>query len=136
MSQCEHGKNHQPCCRKRGGGGGGSVEPAALAALLASGGHGYDMRKTISEMSYGAIDVDVGGLYRALRRLEEDEAVVSRWSEEDAAGPRRREYELTEQGIERAEQWLDALRNREWQTKMLGDMLEKGLSGIGRTPEK
>lgn len=135
MAQCDQGKNTQPCCRRKGGGGGGSVEPAALAALLFSGGHGYDMRKTIVEMSHGAIDVDVGGLYRSLRRLEEDEAVVSRWTE-DATGPRRREYELTEQGIELAEQWLDALRNREWQTKMLGDMLEKGLNGIRRPPEK
>ena len=135
MTQCEHGKSEQPCCRKRGGGYGGFVEPAALAALLFSDGYGYDMRKTIVEMSYGAIDVDVGGLYRSLRRLEDEEAVISRWGEE-ASGPRRREYELTEQGIELAEQWLDVLRNREWQTKMLGDLLEKGLSEIGRTHEK
>ena len=86
----------QPCCRRRGGGGGALVEPAALAALLYAGGYGYDMRRTILDMTDGEVDVDVGGLYRSLRRLEDEGAVASRWCE-DASGPRRREYELTEQ---------------------------------------
>ena len=102
----------QPCCRRRGGGGGALVEPAALAALLYAGGYGYDMRRTILDMTDGEVDVDVGGLYRSLRRLEDEGAVASRWCE-DASGPRRREYELTEQGLELAEQWLDALRARQ-----------------------
>ena len=101
----------QPCCRRRGGGGGALVEPAALAALLSAGGYGYDLRRTIMERTDGEVDVDVGGLYRSLRRLEEEGAVVSRWCD-DETGPRRREYQVTEQGIELAEQWLDALRQR------------------------
>lgn len=118
----------RPCCRRRNGGGGALVEPAALAALLAAGACGYDLRRTIIERTGGEVDVDVGGLYRALRRLEEEGAVVSRWSE-DAAGPRRREYELTQQGVELAEQWVDALRRRERVSGLLAEMLEDGLSG-------
>ena len=117
----------QPCCRRRGGGGGALVEPAALAALLYAGGYGYDMRRTILEMSDGALDVDVGGLYRSLRRLEEEGAVISRWCEE-SAGPRRREYELTQQGVELAEQWLEALRQRRRLDDLLVGLLEGGLS--------
>ena len=66
------------------------VEPAALAALLYAGGYGYDMRKAILERTNGEVDVDVGGLYRSLRRLEDEGAVASRWCDEDV-GPRRRE---------------------------------------------
>ena len=88
------GAARQPCCRRRGGGGGALVEPAALAALLYAGGYGYDMRKAILERTNGEVDVDVGGLYRSLRRLEDEGAVASRWCDEDV-GPRRREYELT-----------------------------------------
>ena len=116
----------QPCCRRRGGGGGALVEPAALAALLCSGGYGYDMRRTIMDMSGGALDVDVGGLYRSLRRLEEEGAVISRWCEE-GAGPRRREYELTQQGVELAERWLEALRRRRELDDLLVGLLEGGL---------
>ena len=79
---CSGSQERRPCCRRRGGGGGALVEPAALAALLFSGGYGYDMRRTILDMTDGEVDVDVGGLYRALRRLEESGAVASRWGEE------------------------------------------------------
>lgn len=125
------GEQRQPCCRRRGGGGGALVEPAALAALLYADGYGYDMRRTILEMTDGYIEVDVGGLYRSLRRLEEEGAVVSRWCEE-GVGPRRREYELTEQGMELAEQWLDALRTRRRLDHLLVGLLDEGLAKAGR----
>lgn len=120
-----------PCCRRRGGGGGALVEPAALAALLYADGYGYDMRKTILERTDGAIDVDVGGMYRSLRRLEEEGAVVSRWSE-DTSGPRRREYELTELGVQLAEQWLEVMRQRQRVDEIVADLLEGGLEHLGR----
>ena len=121
----------QPCCRRRGGGGGALVEPAALAALLYAGGYGYDMRKAILERTNGEVDVDVGGLYRSLRRLEDEGAVASRWCDEDV-GPRRREYELTQQGVELAEQWLDALRARRRLDDLLVELLEGGLAELKR----
>ncbi len=126
---CASQGERRPCCRRRGGGGGALVEPAALAALLFSGGYGYDMRRTIFDMTDGQIDVDVGGLYRALRRLEESGAVASRWGEE-GAGPRRREYELTDGGIDLAEQWLEALRARRRLDELLVDLLERGLENM------
>lgn len=125
-SNCPGQPARRPCCRRRGGGGGALVEPAALAALLAAGGYGYDMRRTILEMSGGEVDVDSGGLYRSLRRLEDEGAVVSRWVE-DCSGPRRREYELTPDGVALAEQWLAALRSRKRLDELLVDLLEKGL---------
>lgn len=128
---CDGPAARRPCCRRRGGGGGALVEPAALAALLHAGGYGYDMRRTILDMIDGEVDVDVGGLYRSLRRLEDDGAVVSRWCE-DNAGPRRREYELMEQGVELAEQWLDALHARRRLDECLIGSLEKGLEALGQ----
>ena len=114
---CSGSQERRPCCRRRGGGGGALVEPAALAALLFSGGYGYDMRRTILDMTDGEVDVDAGGLYRAL---------ASRWGEE-GSGPRRREYELTEDGIDLAEQWLEALRARRRLDELLVGLLERGL---------
>lgn len=128
------GEARQPCCRRRGGGGGALVEPAALAALLYAGGYGYDMRKTILDRTDGEVDVDVGGLYRSLRRLEDEGAVVSRWCDEES-GPRRREYELTQQGVELAEQWLDALRARRHLDDLLVDLLEGGLAELERNSD-
>lgn len=129
---CGEGGNRQPCCRRRGGGGGALVEPAALAALLYAGGYGYDMRRTILDMTDGEVDVDAGGLYRALRRLEEMGAVVSRWGEE-GSGPRRREYELTQDGIGLARQWLEALQARRRMDELLVNLLEGGLDAWGQS---
>ena len=114
--------------RRRVGGAGG------VGGLLYAGGYGYDMRRTILDMTDGEVDVDVGGLYRSLRRLEDEGAVASRWCE-DASGPRRREYELTEQGLELAEQWLDALRARQRLDELLVGLLEGGLNAAGRSRE-
>lgn len=118
------------CCGRRHGGGVGRgtlVEPAAIAALLAGGGHGYDMRRAILEMTRGEVDVDTGGLYRVLRRLEAEGSVTSEWLDE-IAGPRRRDYEITLGGRELAQDWIAHLRERELLAGMLADLLEAGLT--------
>lgn len=125
------GPRRKPCCRRRGGGGGALVEPAALAALLYEDGYGYDMRRSILDHTDGVLDVDVGGLYRALRRLEEEGSVESRWGDE-GAGPRRREYRLTEQGVDQAKQWLEALRQRQRLDGLIIGLLEEGLAHIDK----
>lgn len=134
-SECADRGVSKPCCRKRGGGGGALVEPAALAALLYAGGYGYDLRRIILEMSDGEVDADVGGLYRTLRRMEENGSVISRWHEGET-GPNRREYELTTQGVELAEQWIEALRSRERLDGLLANMLESGLTHLGNRDPK
>jgi PadR family transcriptional regulator PadR len=117
----------RPCCRRAGGGGGGAlVEPAALAALLNRGAHGYDVRRAISELTGGELEVDAGGLYRVLRRLEAEGFVVSAWSEGDS-GPQRRDYEITSEGRELAEDWLSHLRERQRVAGLLADVLSAAL---------
>lgn len=129
QDQFHHGVHGaRPCCRRAGGGGGGAlVEPAALAALLGGGAHGYDVRREITELTGGALDVDAGGLYRVLRRLEEDGFVVSTWTESDS-GPQRRDYEITSEGHELAEDWLAHLRERERVAGLLADVLTAALT--------
>jgi DNA-binding PadR family transcriptional regulator len=117
----------RPCCRRSGGGGRGAlVEPAALASLLDAGSHGYDLRRAILEMTDGALDVDPGGLYRVLRRLEGDGFVVSVW-EESASGPAKRAYRLTDRGRDLAQGWLDHLRERERMAGLVAARLEHSL---------
>ncbi|MDP2183777.1 MAG: PadR family transcriptional regulator [Actinomycetota bacterium] len=126
-----HGIMHggdRPCCRRAGGGGGGAlVEPAALAALLNKGAHGYDLRREISEMTNGELEVDAGGLYRVLRRLEDDGFVSSAWVEGES-GPQRRDYVLTVEGRELAEDWLAHLRERQRMAGLLADVISSALN--------
>jgi len=122
------------CCagRRHGGGAGRGalVEPAVLAALLREGGHGYDLRKTIFELTGDEVNVDAGGLYRILRRLEEEGFVRSSWVEGET-GPQRREYELTPEAKELAEDWIAHLRERERLAGLLAGVLEAELQSHG-----
>ncbi len=117
----------RPCCRRGGGGGlGAFAEPAALAALLGKSGHGYDLRREIGDMTAGEIEVDAGGLYRVLRRLEEEGFVTSEWAD-GGPGPQRRDYRLTAEGRELAEDWIAHLRERERLSGLLADALASAL---------
>ncbi|MFA5844135.1 MAG: PadR family transcriptional regulator [Coriobacteriia bacterium] len=135
-----HGHDHGAACGCRGRtrgvggqGGGAVIEPAVLAALLRDCGHGYDLRKTIEDLGNGSISVDPGGLYRTLRRLEDDGFVSSSWIESEA-GPQRRTYELNAEGRDLARDWIAHLRTRVSASARIADLLEQGLAegGTGR----
>ncbi len=97
----------------RGGGGGrGSLlEPAVLAALTNATSHGYDLRTAVEELTGGVLVVDPGGLYRALRRMEDDGLVASTWTEGEH-GPQRRMYRITDEGREVVGAWAERLAAR------------------------
>ena len=69
--------------------------------------HGYDLLDQIATL--GLAHVDPGGLYRALRVMEQDGLVDSRW-EHATAGPARRTYRLTDEGVEWLHAWAGALQ--------------------------
>ncbi len=128
---CGHGERRhrgEGCCRREigGGGRGALVEAAALAALLGSKAHGYDVRRRIAEMTAGNLEVDPGGLYRVLRRLEDEGFVASTWLAGDS-GPQRRDYEITPEGRELAADWKDRLRERQQVFGLLAQALEQAL---------
>lgn len=76
---------------------------ACLLLLVAERpGHGYELLDKLAEL--GLADVDPGALYRALRRLNDNGLVESRW-EEGTRGPARRTYLLTEEGAECLARW-------------------------------
>lgn len=106
------------CCERadgthRGPGRGRAsfLEPAVLIALSSSNSHGYDLARVIEEISGGEVVPDTGGLYRVLRRLEEDGAVES-WWEDTGSGPQRRSYRLTPGGRALLAHWLGHLEDR------------------------
>lgn len=114
-------------CRRDGTGGGpgdgpgggpgtgpglrGLLEPAVLAALGTHPAHGYDLRDSLEALTAGAVAIDPGGLYRLLRRLEEDGLVSSAWESGDH-GPQRRTYRLTDDGREVLRCWVTRLEAR------------------------
>jgi len=86
----------------------GHLDMLLLAALESRPMHGYAIIEYVRQTSAGQFDYAEGTIYPALRRLEDDGLVRSRWS--DADGRRRRTYDVTARG----EKALAAHR-REWE---------------------
>src|SRR3954451_24924718 len=67
------------------------LRPCILLLLRESPAHGYDLLERAQ--AFGFTRNDPGGLYRALRALEDEGLVKSFW-EPSAQGPDRRIYEI------------------------------------------
>ena len=73
------------------------LRPCLLLLLRERSSHGYDLLERLRTLGFAGDDA--GGLYRALRRLEQDGFVASVW-EPSSSGPDRRAYRLTRAGTE------------------------------------
>jgi len=74
----------------------GHLEMLLLAAVGSQPMHGYAIIEYVRQASSGQFDYAEGTIYPALRRLEDEGLVRSRWSETD--GRRRRVYEVSSKG--------------------------------------
>jgi poly-beta-hydroxybutyrate-responsive repressor len=82
------------------------LRPALLLLLREQPAHGYELLDRLE--AFGFDRSDPGGLYRALRALEDDGLVHSAWEKSDA-GPDRRIYQLTRAGGEELHRQAKAL---------------------------
>ncbi|CAN5688672.1 helix-turn-helix transcriptional regulator [soil metagenome] len=77
------------------------IRPCLLLLVKEQPSHGYDLLERLDAL--GMKRIDPGGLYRALRAMEQEGLVDSSWKPSEV-GPPRRTYRLTEEG----EDWLHA----------------------------
>ncbi len=98
-------------------------EPALLLLLRERPRHGYELIELLPEL--GGERVDVGNLYRFLRRLEGEGIVESEWHG-DLPGPAKRTYSLTPAGDRLLGQWAEALRQSREEVSTFLDRYEKG----------
>jgi PadR family transcriptional regulator, regulatory protein PadR len=73
------------------------LRPCILLLLREEPAHGYDLLQRLRPL--GFVRDDPGGLYRALRALEQEGLVLSSW-DESGSGPDRRVYRVTGGGLE------------------------------------
>ena len=77
------------------------LRPCLLLLLREQPAHGYDLLERLRPLGFRASDP--GGLYRALRSLEDEGLVHSSWQASEA-GPDRRIYQVTRAGVEHLHQ--------------------------------
>jgi PadR family transcriptional regulator PadR len=86
----------------------GTLDLIVLRLLRAGPANGWQITQSIQVVSQGALDVNYGSVYPALRRLEAQGWVKGRWSMSEN-NRRARFYELTPAGrkqlVTEQEQW-------------------------------
>jgi len=106
-----HGKSFGPCSCSLGKLS-RLIEPVVLY-MLHDGEplHGYELLDRIPEMTLTDSDIDVGAVYRMLRRLEDSGCATSRWVP-GPGGPKRRMYTITPVGKQHLHEWAAVLDRR------------------------
>ncbi|MGH9177444.1 MAG: response regulator [Acidimicrobiales bacterium] len=95
------------------------LRPAILLLLKEHESHGYELVSRLAELGF---DVpDFGGLYRALRSMEDEGLVSSHWGT-PARGPARRVYGITSDGDQQLKESAPALVN---QRRAIGGLLDR-----------
>ena len=75
----------------------GHTDAIILARLLRGDSYGYEINKTISNISSGRFELKEATLYTAFKRLEEAGFIASYWGD-SGAGARRWYYTITAAG--------------------------------------
>ncbi|NLK47117.1 MAG: PadR family transcriptional regulator [Treponema sp.] len=75
----------------------GLTDTIILAQLSKGDSYGYQINKTISDLSEKSLELKEATLYTSFRRLEDAELISSYWGDENS-GARRRYYTITEKG--------------------------------------
>jgi PadR family transcriptional regulator PadR len=97
--------------RGRGGRRGrviGFLQPCLLGLLASGDAHGYGLLQGLDRFGFESDDLDPSLVYRALRDMEEQGLVRSKW-EEESLGPQRRVYGLTGDGQDALTIWIQDL---------------------------
>jgi PadR family transcriptional regulator PadR len=85
----------------------GLLQARLLLKVAQKPAYGYELLDVLAQDDQP--DLDPGGLYRALRSLEEDGLLQSSW-DTSGGGPARRIYQLTDLGFEYLDAWAVNIR--------------------------
>jgi len=105
---CNHsGKDH--VCECHGPRMRQFIQPCMLLLLYEKPAHGYELMDSLKEFGFedGA---DSGLVYRNLRKMEQQGWIISEW-ETEGAGPAKRLYKVTDNGIDIIHNWSMLIGN-------------------------
>ncbi len=82
--------------------------------------HGYEIIRSIDNISLGRHKIKTGTMYTTLRRMEKEGILESTWME-SVSGPDSRKYFVTKKGTILLRTWLENIIERK---KMIDQMVE------------
>lgn len=96
------------------------IEACLLCLLKEAKSYGYSLMENLADFGFSQDEVNISVIYRKLRAMEKENLVVSSWSESDQ-GPKKRIYEITDQGMEELDDWVHFLGDRKQRITLIID---------------
>ena len=103
------------------------LEICLLLLLFDQDGYGYGLIEQLTDFGFTGEDLNIGSLYRTLRKLEDQTLVSSVW-EVASGGPKRRVYTITERGKFELHNWIFVLKERKSRIEQLIEAYEEKTS--------
>ena len=88
------------------------IQPCLLLFLSKEPSYGYSLIENLKEMGFHEESIDVGAVYRALRRLEKENFVESSWESTSNSKRKRRCYVITSRGKAFLKTWVQRITER------------------------
>lgn len=101
---CEDKSENTSKCSCMGGRSSRFLVPALLLLLAEKSSHGYELTERYSDIGFTEAGSDPGAVYRTLKLLESEELIKSKWDTEEA-GPAKKVYSITPEGVEMLSSW-------------------------------
>ncbi|MGM0432976.1 MAG: PadR family transcriptional regulator [Spirochaetota bacterium] len=99
------------CCHGRSHTMDRFVEVCVLLLLCEHTSHGYELAERLADFGFDSGQLQIGTLYKTLRRIEAANLVTSTW-QAGRQGPRKRVYSITETGKQALADWILFLKSR------------------------
>lgn len=87
------------------------LEACILSLLKEEETHGYNLLERLIHYEFVDKETNISIIYRALRAMEKDGLVISKW-EESNQGPKKRLYEITSKGNRELTSLIEVLKHR------------------------
>ena len=82
------------------------LQPCLLVMLHRGEAHGYNLLNGLDEFGFNPRHKDPSLIYRALREMEDLGLVFSEWDPDSSLGPKRRVYQISQDGEEFLAGWV------------------------------
>ena len=115
--------NKDMFCGPRHNKAGRFVEACLLCLLKEEKSYGYSLMEKLEHFDFDEDSINISIIYRRLRNMESENLVASTWAESDQ-GPKKRMYEITENGIVELDIWILLLKDRKKRITSIIDKYE------------
>lgn len=100
------------------------VQFLILRVLYKKPSYGYEIVKSIKDLTEGRHQIKYGTAYTLLRRMKENNLLVSKW-EKSKKTPDKKIYQVTKQGAKLLKTWLETIIERKRMMDKLTNIYEK-----------